>query len=187
MSKLPAAFDSNQHDDMQGGFDAIPAAECKEHFLAHVTGSDLKDTKAKTGKYISLEFTLLEGKYKGRKIWTNLNIINPNPVAVEIAQKELATLCRACGLPQIQDTAQLHNIPVLMKLKYVPAKGDFPDKNEPCGYVSASGGATGAASSTGTASAGGAEGGGKAPWAKKKPEVDEAPNTEEGDPGNTGE
>ena len=163
MAELPAAFDSNQHDDMMGAFDAIPAEDCQQHFLAHVTASSIKDTQAKTGKYISLEITILEGKYKGRKVWTNLNIINPNPVAVEIAQKELATLCRACGKAQIQDTAELHGIPFLMKLKVVPARGDYPAKNEPCGYAPVDGGAS--QGSGGQPASGGNQ---SVPWANKE-------------------
>jgi len=135
MATLPSAFDSNQHDDMQGAFDPIPA----DTYQAQITGSSVEDTKAKNGKYIKLEFTILSGEYKGRKIWTNLNIINPNPVAVEIAQKELATLCRACGKPVIQDTQEIHGVPFNMKVKITPAKGDWPAGNAPCGYESLSG------------------------------------------------
>jgi len=135
MAQLGTAFDSKKHDDMND-FDPIPAGE----YLAHVSGSDVCDTKAKTGKYIKLEFTVLQGKYKGRKIWTNLNIINPNPVAVEIAQKELATLCRAIGKGVIQDTQELHGLPLLMKVRVKKdKKGIHPDQNVPTGYKSAGG------------------------------------------------
>jgi len=141
MALLPAAFDSGQHDDMQGSFNAIPANECDGvDFLAHITGSEIKVTRKKDGQYISFEYTILDGKYKGRKIWTNLNIVNPNPIAVEIAQKELATLCRACGKGVVQDTQELHAIPFTLHLKYVGAKGDYPAKNEPCGYKPAGSG-----------------------------------------------
>ena len=159
MAQLPAAFDSSQHEDMRDGFDAIPAAVCqKEWFLAHITKSSIEATKKKDGKYIAFEITIIEGQYKGRKVWPKLNIINPNPVAVEIAQKELATICRACGKGIVQDTAELHSIPFKMKLKVVPAKGDYPAKNEPTGYKPLN------------------EGSGQA----------NAANTEDGDPGNSG-
>lgn len=137
MAKLGKTFDSGQHDDMQSGFDPIPIGV----YLAMVAESEIKTTKKKDGKYISLKFKILEGKYKGRFIWTNLNIINPNPVAVEIAQNELATLCRACGKVVIQDTQELHGIPIKMKIKITPAKGDHPAKNSPIGYMPATAGA----------------------------------------------
>ena len=129
MAQLGNAFDSNQHEDM-ANFEPIPAGE----YVVQVTDSDIKDTKDGTGKYIKLEMTVLKGEFKGRKIWNNLNIINKNPVAVEIAQKELATICRAVGKSVIQDTQELHGKPFIMKVRIVPAKGQYPPSNAPTGY-----------------------------------------------------
>ena len=137
MSKLETAFDSGQHEDMNSGFDPMPADE----YIAQVVESAVLTTVKKTGKYIKLKFAILKGEFKGRFVWTNLNIVNPNPVTVEIAQKELATLCRACGKAVIQDTQELHGIPILMKIKIKPAKDDYPAGNEPIGYKSATVGA----------------------------------------------
>lgn len=133
MAQLNQTFDSGQHDEMNSGFEPIPTGD----YLARIVESDIKDTNKKNGKYIKLKFEIMEGEFKGRFIWTNLNIINPNPVAVEIAQKELATICRAVGKAVIQDTQELHGIPLKMKVKIKPAKGDYPAGNEPCGYSSA--------------------------------------------------
>lgn len=130
MAQLNGSFDSGQHDDMNNSFEPIPAGE----YMAMVKESDIKTTAKGNGKYIKLKFEIIQGEFKGRFIWTNLNIINPNPVAVEIAQKELATLCRAVGKAVIQDTNQLHGIPFKMKIKIKPAKGDYPAGNEPVGY-----------------------------------------------------
>lgn len=130
MAKLGTAFDSGQHEDMQSGFDPIPAGK----YLSMLVESEIKQTAKKDGEYAKLKFKVLEGEFKGRFIWTNLNLVNPNPIAVEIAQKELATLCRACGKAVIQDTAELHGIPIKMKVKIKPAKGDYPASNEPAGY-----------------------------------------------------
>src|SRR5690606_36007197 len=44
-------------------------------------------------------------------IWRNLNLDNPNKTAVQIANQELAELCRACGFPGgIEDSEELHGI-----------------------------------------------------------------------------
>ncbi len=130
MAKLGNAFDSSQHEDMKDGFDPMPAGK----YVMVIDESDVLPTQKKNGKYIKLRMRVLNGEYKGRFVWTNINIVNPNPVAVEIAQKELATICRACGKAVIQDTQQLHGIPMVVKLKVTPAKGDYPSKNEPIGY-----------------------------------------------------
>lgn len=124
MANLGQVFDSDQHDDIDG-FDPIPP----NWYNVSVTSSDIVETKAKDGKYIKLEFTVIDGEYKGRKIWENLNIINKNPVAVEIAQKALATLCRAVGKKAIADTQELHGIAFQAKVKIIPAQGDYPPKN----------------------------------------------------------
>lgn len=169
MAQLGNAFDSGQHDDMNN-FDPIPAAE----YTAQVTGSDVKATKDKTGKYIALEFTVLTGEFKGRKIWQNLNIVNKNPVTVEIAEKELATLCRAVGKSVIQDTQELHGKPMLMKVRIVPAKGQYPPKNAPTGYT---------AIGAGSAPSGDGEDGDDAPWGDEEKTENETEETPDGFPG----
>lgn len=133
MAQLDKPFDSGQYDDMTDGFEPMPKGE----YLSKITKSEVKETKTKTGKYIKFEFIVMNGEFKGRKFWANINIVNPNPVAVEIAQKELATLCRACGKGAIQDTQELHEIPIMVKLKVKPEQGDYPAGNEPIGYYAA--------------------------------------------------
>lgn len=52
----------------------------KENFmeeLVHITKSKIMSAKNKTGTYIKFEFTIIDGKYKGQKIWTRMNITNP--------------------------------------------------------------------------------------------------------------
>lgn len=137
MVQLPNAFDSNQHEDMND-FTPVPIGEYK----VHITNSELKDTKAGTGKFVKFEFTILDGEYQGRKIWTQLNLVNPNPVAVEIAQKEFATLCRACNQPVVQNTEVLHGKPIIIKAGIQPAKGDFAPSNTIKGYAAIGGDST---------------------------------------------
>lgn len=131
MVQLGTQFDSSNHDDMNT-FDPVP----KGDYVAQIVESDLMDTSKGNGKYIKFKFEIIQGEYKGRFIWTNINIINPNPVAVEFAQKELATICRACGKIVIQDTQEIHGIPIGVKVKVVPAKGDYPPGNALVSYYS---------------------------------------------------
>ena len=130
MSILPNAFDSNQHEDMSD-FTPIPA----DKYTAQIVSSSVETTKDKKGKYVKLEFAILSGEYKGRKIWTNLNIINANPQAVEIANKELATICRAVGKVRVQDTQELHGIPLMLGVGIKPAKGDYAAGNKTTNYA----------------------------------------------------
>jgi hypothetical protein len=105
---------------MQFNFDAtaIPPAEDMGalppgDYLVIVTKSEEKVTKSGTGAYIELQLEVQDGKYSGRRLWDRLNHQNQNPRAVEIAQRQLSSLCHATGVLQLSDTEQLHNKPVI--------------------------------------------------------------------------
>lgn len=123
-------------------FDVIPAGE----YHGQVIASDLRATKSGTGQYIWLEQEILDGQYKGRKLWTTLNIINSNETAVDIAARQLSALCHAVGEIDVSDTDQLHFKPMLMVVKVVPKTEQYAAKNEVSGYKP-SGGTTQVASS----------------------------------------
>jgi len=131
MAMLPSVFQTEGKGSM--GFDVMPAG----WYEAEVVKSELKTTKAGNGKYLSLQLKIIDGEYKGRFVFANLNLVNPNQTAVEIAEKELATLCRACGLDTIEDSAELHGIPIGVKLGVKPETAQWPAKNEIKGYCNA--------------------------------------------------
>jgi len=134
MAKLKQAFDADQHGEMRD-FKPIPKGE----YVCQISDSDVCKTKDKTGEYIKLEFSVLDGEFKGRKIWTNLNIINKNPIAVEIAEKEFATICRCVGKTNVQDTQVLHGIPLKVHVGIKPEKGEYAAQNIPRGYEAVAG------------------------------------------------
>jgi hypothetical protein len=90
------------------GFDPIPAGK----YLAVITESEMKATKAGTGQYLELVFEVAEGPYKGRKLWDRLNIHNPNKTAEQIAKGQLSALCRAVGVMEPRDSVELHGLPL---------------------------------------------------------------------------
>lgn len=104
-----AGFDANQIPEQQE-FSAIPEGQ----YLAMATASEEKVTAKGTGEYLQFTFEVLDGQHRGRKLWARMNLKNPNKTAVEIAQRELAALCRAVGIPKPQDSAELHNKPLLL-------------------------------------------------------------------------
>jgi hypothetical protein len=92
--------------------------------------SDVKETKRGDGQYLKLTFEIIEGDYAGRRIWSNLNLVNPNEKAVEIAQRELAGICKACGFSETpEDSMELHGIPMEATVKIQPGSGDFGPSN----------------------------------------------------------
>lgn len=73
-------------------------------YTVEIESMEIKDTKRGNGKYIKVQFNVLGPKQIGRKLWTNINVVNPNPTAVSIGQKELYKLTMACGLPAVSNT-----------------------------------------------------------------------------------
>ena len=104
----------NAHDvEPQEAFDPLPAGE----YLCIVTTSEMKPTKSGNGAFLELEFAVIDGPYKGRKLWDRLNLANPNETTVKIAQATLSALCRAVGVMTPQDSCELHDIPVVVKVR----------------------------------------------------------------------
>lgn len=94
--------------DTQEGFDIIPAGE----YIAVIESSDLVPTKAGTGEILKLTYQIIDGPQKGKKLFNNLNLKNPNQQAVQIATRSLNSIGVAVGVTDIKDSSQLHNIPM---------------------------------------------------------------------------
>lgn len=108
-------------------FDPIPSGE----YLCVITNSEDKPTKAGTGSYLELEFEVLDGPYKGRKLWDRLNLANPNELAVKIARATLSAICRAVGVMEPKDSCELHDLPLLVKVRIEKR----PDTDEPANVI----------------------------------------------------
>ena len=111
----------------------------KGKYLAMAIASELKPTKNGTGEYLQITFEVLDGQFKGRKIFERLNIRNSNKTAEDIAQRALSALCHAVGIIELEDSDQLHNIPVTIDLDIDPAKGEYSAQNRVKGYSAAGG------------------------------------------------
>lgn len=116
MSFLGGTFDATQVDPAQD-FTPLPSGE----YPAIITDSEMKPTKSGNGQYLDLTYQVTDGPMKGRLVWERLNLDNPNAKAVEIAQRSLSSLCHAVGVLQVQDSQQLHNRPLVIRVEFVPA------------------------------------------------------------------
>jgi hypothetical protein len=94
-------------------FDVLPP----DKYPVMCEEAEVKPTKAGTGYYIALLFTIIDGAFKGRKLWGNININNPSQKCVEIGLRSLAALGQAVGIPNIVDTAQLKGKACLAHVK----------------------------------------------------------------------
>lgn len=104
-----SGFDATQVPEQQE-FAALPEGQ----YVVIATASERKVTKSGTGEYLQFTFEVMDGPQKGRKTWARLNLWNANQTAKDIAQRELGAICRAVGLPQPGDSANLHNKPLLI-------------------------------------------------------------------------
>lgn len=102
MAKLGQQFDATAHDTEQREYTPIPDGD----YALEVLESDVVETKSGMG--LKLTYQVTEGDYEGRRIYGFMNIANESAQAQEIGQKELASLCRAIGLPMIEDSEELH-------------------------------------------------------------------------------
>lgn len=153
--------------------DPIPAG----NYAAMITESEIKPLKSGNGTALRLTFQVLEGEFKNRKVWANLNIQHTNATAQAIAQQQLSAICHAVNVLKISNPAALHNKPMTIKVKVRPAHDGYDASNDIGGYSAinaASAAPTAATNGTAartTASAAQATPAAKAapPWAAKKP------------------
>lgn len=97
----------------QQSLEAVPAGE----YTVILTESEPKETSSGGNHMLKCTFEITEGDCKGRKVFENMNLWHSNAVASEIAWRKLSALCHAAGVLQVQDTGQLHNIPVTAVVK----------------------------------------------------------------------
>jgi hypothetical protein len=79
----------------QGDFEPLPEGVYKIALISH----EQKATKANDGLIIALRFDVTEGKYAGRVLWVNANIVNKSEKAQEISRRLMASLFNAWGCP----------------------------------------------------------------------------------------
>jgi len=121
---MPSLNGFNANDvDPNPGFEPIPAGR----YLAVIVDSKTKATKNGAGEYLELAFEIVDGPFKGRKVWERLTRKHPNELTVRIANGNLSAICRAVGIMQPRDSIELHNLPltIVVGLKKREDTGDM--------------------------------------------------------------
>lgn len=124
-------FNANEVEPSKA-FDPIPAGK----YVAVITDSEMKETRAGTGRYLQLEFEITDGEFAGRKLWSRLNIENQNAEAVRLARADLSAICRAVNVLTPNDSADLHNLPLVIKVHCRKDKNTGEITNDIRGYES---------------------------------------------------
>ena len=110
-------------------------------YLAHCIESDVGPLKSGNGTGLKMTFEIIDGQYKGRRVWENLNIQHTSEDTQRIAQSQLSALCHAVNVIKLDDTAALHFKPVKIKVTVREAQGQYQASNNIKGYESAGGAA----------------------------------------------
>ena len=120
-----------------GKFVPIPVGKYK----VAITASERKKTNKEPkpgevqGEMILFTYTVIDGEFRGRKLFDRLNIINANKTAQEIAEGCLSAICRSVGVMVPRSTEELHNIPFIVDVKIRAAKDGYDESNEVKGYA----------------------------------------------------
>ena len=118
--------------------EVAPAEEFKPlpegKYEAVISDSDVKATRAGNGSYIQLEFEVVSGEHKGRRLWGRYNVENTNREAVEIGRAQFSAVCQAAGVPNPRDTAELHNRTLVLSVRYKRRKDTDELENVISGY-----------------------------------------------------
>ena len=90
--------------NVKTGDEILPAGE----YQATITNAESKETKIGSNVYWRVEFTINDGEFEGKKVFTNFNVVHTNEVAQRIALQNLAKLVRASNGPlKIEEPEQL--------------------------------------------------------------------------------
>lgn len=162
------SFDTNDVEKRESNYELLPAG----WYTAQVVESEIVPLKSGNGKALKLTFEVLQDGYLNRKVWMRLNVRHStSPKAEQIAQQQLRELCESVGIVRLQDTTELHNKPVAIKVKIrKDDTGQYEDQNEVNGFKPAQGAQITPRSATTQSvprqAAAPAGGGSTPPWAK---------------------
>jgi hypothetical protein len=84
---------------------AIPKGE----YQVIIVESAQKPTSKGDGSLLNMVLQIVEGQFKGRKLYDRLNLWNKNEQATKIAQGTLSAICRAVNVLTPHTSEQLHN------------------------------------------------------------------------------
>jgi hypothetical protein len=95
-------FDSNSVEPQQD-YEVLPPGK----YPVVCENAEVKTTKKGDGHYLEVCVQIVDGQYRGRKLWSRMNIDNPSEVAQRIGLSQLAGLCKAVGIAVLSDEKDL--------------------------------------------------------------------------------
>ena len=122
----PLNFTPETTEDMGDGFKVIPPGT----YAVVIVGSDIKDTKAGTGKILELTYQIIEGPQTGNPLVDRLKVQNPSETSQKIGLSQLKNICEAIGhTGQLKDSEQLHGKPFSVQVEIEKFKSNTTGKD----------------------------------------------------------
>ena len=116
MADLGGEFDSSTIVNTK--FEILPAGE----YEMMVMESEMKDTKAGDGRFLSCKCAVVSGPLSGKTAFANFTWANKSEKAVQIGKGQFSDLCKAVNVLKPRDSQQIHGIPFVAK---VDVDGDY--------------------------------------------------------------
>jgi uncharacterized protein DUF669 len=142
--ELPEVFDPSQYE---GTADFVPIPPGWQS--AQIVEASRKEALSNSSStYVFAVFEIIEGAYKGRKIFQNVTLTNQNQQAVEIGQRLLTDICNALKIGPLKNLEVLQYKPMKVRVGIKRDKdGVYPDRNQitqvrPYDFVPKRGGGT---------------------------------------------
>lgn len=111
--------------DPIGSFEVLPIGE----YLVAISESSQKANNKGTGQLLQFTLDIIDGEYKGRKLFERLNVVNANETAQKIAQQSLSAICYVTGVMHPRLSEELHGKPFRVRVGIRPAKGEYSESN----------------------------------------------------------
>jgi hypothetical protein len=121
-----SGFDANAKENQRTN-SVVPAGE----YPMILVESEKKATIKGDGEMLKCKFQIVSGEFQNRIVFKNFSLWLPSEQAVQIAKGEFSELCRAVGVATPRDSSELHNKPVMGKVKIrVDKSGQYDDQND---------------------------------------------------------
>jgi hypothetical protein len=117
-------FDATTVDPLDSGFSPIPEGD----YEVVIVKSTNKPTKTGNGSYLELQCQVVSGEFAKRVLWARLNLKNPSSAAVEMAKRELSSICHATGVLRPKCKEELHNIPMIVHVVQVEGRNGMQNE-----------------------------------------------------------
>ncbi len=118
-------FDATAVPESTGGYELLQPGE----YRAEIVAADVEVSKA-GHNYLKVQVKI----ENGGSLWDNLNLWNPNPKAVEVANDRLRQIAFALSMSHVADSDHMLLKPLMVKVDIDPGTNGYKDKNIVVGY-----------------------------------------------------